>query len=266
MMESAFLNIPSENVAGFNITAFSLDDCIRTILSWLESGEKRRCLVCANPHSLEFARLDPLFSKAIRKADLVVPDGIGVLIASKILGGKIRKRITGSDIFWGLSDSLNKKAGHSYFFLGSAGKTLGLIEARLKKEYPNIKIAGMYSPPFSEEFNKDDNLGMCEIINHAKPDVLWVGMTAPKQEKWIYENRNKLDVKFVGAIGAAFDFYAGTKKRANPWFQNHGFEWLPRLVREPRRLWRRNFVSAPRFLLRVISTRILALLSGNSAR
>ena len=97
---------------------------------------------------------------------------------------------------------------------------------------------------------------MIEAVNTAKPDVLWVGMTAPKQEKWIYQNRDKLDVKFIGAIGAVFDFYAGTVKRPHPIFQKMGLEWLPRLCSEPRRLWRRNFVSNPLFMLRVIKARL----------
>ena len=92
---------------------------------------------------------------------------------------------------------------------------------------------------------------MRDAINEARPDVLWVGMTAPKQEKWIYENRSGLDVKFIGPIGAVFDFYAGSVKRSHPLFQRMGLEWLPRLIRQPRRLWRRNFISNPSFLLRV---------------
>ena len=108
--------------------------------------------------------------------------------------------------------------------------------------------------------NEIDNLinqKMIEAINRVKPDVLWVGMTAPKQEKWIYQNKDKLDVKFIGAIGAVFDFYAGTKKRSQPFFQKIGLEWLPRLLGEPRRLWHRNFVSNPVFLMRVLRQRFM---------
>lgn len=98
----------------------------------------------------------------------------------------------------------------------------------------------------------------CDFINRlwAKPDILWVGMTAPKQEKWIYKNRDKLDVKFIGAIGAVFDFYAGKVKRSHPAFQKMGLEWLPRLLQEPQRLWRRNFVSNPKFMFDVMIHRV----------
>ncbi len=98
---------------------------------------------------------------------------------------------------------------------------------------------------------------MIDKINEAHPDVLWVGMTAPKQEKWIYQNRSRLKVKFIGAIGAVFDFYTGTVKRSYPIFRNMGLEWLPRLIRQPRRLWRRTFISSPRFLFRVITSRFI---------
>ena len=114
----------------------------------------------------------------------------------------------------------------------------------------------MYSPPFKEVFSEEENRAMIEAVNRAGPDVLWVGMTAPKQEKWIYQNKDRLNVKFIGAIGAVFDFYAGTVKRPHPWFLDHGLEWLPRLLGEPRRLWKRMFVSAPLFMARVFAERI----------
>jgi N-acetylglucosaminyldiphosphoundecaprenol N-acetyl-beta-D-mannosaminyltransferase len=114
---------------------------------------------------------------------------------------------------------------------------------------------GTFSPPFKEDFSHEENLTMIETINRAKPDVLWVGMTAPKQEKWIYENREKLDVKLLGPVGAVFDFYTGKVKRSAPIFQKTGLEWLPRFLREPRRLWKRNLISTPRFILRVICSK-----------
>jgi len=99
---------------------------------------------------------------------------------------------------------------------------------------------------------------MVDEINRVKPDMLWVGMTAPKQEKWIYRNKYELDVEFIGAIGAVFDFYTGTINRSRPWFQKHGLEWLPRLLRQPRRLWRRSLVSSPMFLIRILQQRFMS--------
>jgi N-acetylglucosaminyldiphosphoundecaprenol N-acetyl-beta-D-mannosaminyltransferase len=105
-------------------------------------------------------------------------------------------------------------------------------------------------------FPPGETRAMIEAVNRAGPDVLWVGMTAPKQEKWIYQNKDKLNVKFIGAVGAVFDFYAGNVKRSHSWFLKHGLEWLPRLLQEPRRLWRRSFISAPVFFWHVFKQRL----------
>jgi len=244
-----------EIIHGYPITTKSIDLCIFDILRWIEKGKEPKYFVCANPHSLEVAETDQFFDMAIKNADIVVPDGIGIIIASKILGGKISDRITGTDVFLGLSEVLNKKGKYSYFFLGSTSNNLEMIKRRINDEFPNIRIAGTFSPPFKSEFSEEDNRFMIEEINRVKPDVLWVGMTAPKQEKWIYKNKDKLDVKFIGAIGAVFDFYTGTVERSHPWFLDHGLEWFPRLLKQPRRLWRRNLVSNPIFLLRVLISR-----------
>ncbi|MGD1075769.1 MAG: WecB/TagA/CpsF family glycosyltransferase, partial [Thermodesulfovibrionales bacterium] len=248
--------VMTEDILGYGISTESTDDCVSEIVSWLQNDEKGRYFVCANPHSLEVARRDSLFRKTLKAAALLAPDGIGMVIASKILGGAIRERVTGSDIFLGLSSALNAIGNYSYFFLGSTEENLRKIREKMKKDFPNIRVAGTYAPPFKAEFSDEDNRLLRTEINRAKPDVLWIGMTAPKQEKWIYQNRAGLDVKLIGPVGAVFSFYAGSVKRAHPFFQKLGLEWLSRLLHEPRRLWKRNFISNPSFLVRVISDRI----------
>ena len=176
--------------------------------------------------------------------------------ASKILGGSIRDRVTGTDVFFGLSKALNESGGRSCFFLGASEDTLKKIRSKMAVDFPNVKVVGTYSPPYKPEFSEEDNEVMIAAINVVKPDVLWVGMTAPKQEKWIYEHIGRLEVKFAGAIGAVFDFYVGNVKRSHPFFQKLGLEWLPRLLQEPKRLWRRNFVSSPLFLMKVFRQRL----------
>ena len=249
------MNHPCENILGFPITTLKKNECINQIYSWILSNQKGRYLVCANPHSLEIARSDPLFRRSILEADIITPDGAGIVLASRILKGSIKGRVTGSDIFRELSRQLNQEGGYRYFFLGSTDDNLSRIREKVKNEFPGIEIAGTYAPPFKVNFSKEDIRAMIESVNLAQPHVLWVGMTAPKQEKWIYINKEKLNVQFIGAVGAVFDFYIGTVKRSHPWFLKHGLEWLPRLLKEPRRLWYRNFVSNPRFLLRVVMKR-----------
>ena len=244
-----------ESILGYPVSTLSKDDCIATITGWVENGFRGKYFVCANPHSIEVARTDLKFDRAIKHADLVLPDGVGLVIASNILGGMIDERVTGSDIFWGVNSELNKKNGHSVFLLGSTQDSLEKMKRKMESDFPHLRVAGVYSPPFKKEFSHEENLIMIEMINRTRPDVLWIGMTAPKQEKWIYENREQLGVKVLGPVGAAFDFYTGAVKRPPPIFQRLGLEWLLRFLREPRRLWRRNLISNPRFILRVIRHR-----------
>jgi N-acetylglucosaminyldiphosphoundecaprenol N-acetyl-beta-D-mannosaminyltransferase len=257
---------PTENILGYRVTTAPAAVCIARILQWIAVGERGRYLVCANPHSLEVARGDGIFSEALRQADLVVPDGIGVVLASRLLGGEIRERITGSDIFLGLNGALNEQKRGSVFFLGASEATLACMVEKMRMDFPGLTVAGVYAPPFKAQFSASDNEAMLAAVNRARPHVLWVGMTAPKQEKWIHQNREKLNVPFIGAVGAVFDFYTGKVKRSHPVFQKAGLEWLLRLVQEPRRLWRRNFVSNPLFVLHVIKEHLRSSLKDVTER
>ncbi len=248
-----------ENILGYDVNNFSVDDCAEELFHRLRKG-KSLWLACFNPHSYAISLKDEIFSRALKAADWLVPDGAGVLLASRLLGGTIRDRVTGSDVFAGLHKRLNAAGDMSVFFLGATEESLALIRQRMAHDYPDIKVAGTFPPRFKDEFSEADNCVMIEAINMARPDVLWVGMSAPKQEKWIYLNKDKLDVKFIGAVGAVFDFYAGNIRRdKDSWFVNHGLEWLPRLMQEPRRLWRRTFISAPVFFWKVFRERVRKL-------
>jgi N-acetylglucosaminyldiphosphoundecaprenol N-acetyl-beta-D-mannosaminyltransferase len=244
-----------ENILGYDVNALSVDACADSLFKSLREG-KSTWLACFNPHSYAVTLQDETFARALKTADWLVPDGAGVVLASRLLGGKIQDRVTGSDVFAGLHQRMNAAGGMSVFFLGATEETLALMRQSMARDYPNIKVAGTYSPPFKEVYSPAELDAMINAVNSATTDVLWVGMTAPKQEKWIYQNKDRLNVKFIGAIGAVFDFYAGTVKRPHPWFLDRGLEWLPRLLREPRRLWRRNFISTPLFLFHVMQARL----------
>ena len=136
-------------------------------------------------------------------------------------------------------------------FMGSSEKVLALIKERADKDYPHLEVV-TFSPPYKKEFSEEDNRAIIKAINDADPDLLWIGMTAPKQEKWTYRHWKELNIHcHVGTIGAVFDFYAGTAKRAPMWWQEHSLEWLYRLVKEPRRMWRRYVIGNPLFLWNV---------------
>lgn len=245
-----------ESILGFDVWAGGLSACINDIVTRLRTeGQAPSChwLACINPHSYALTKHNEKFAQALRAADWLIPDGIGIVLASRHQGGAIKARVTGSDIFQGLMSELNQRAGR-VFFLGSSQATLDAIRARLALDFPSVKVVGMYSPPYTESFSPEESDAMITMVNAARPDVLWVGLTSPKQDLWLHEHHQHLCVGFAAGIGAVFDFYANTVKRSAPIFQRLGLEWLPRLLREPRRLWRRMFISAPLFMWDVLKT------------
>lgn len=207
-----------------------------------------------NPHSYCVANKDFGFQKALEDSDILLPDGIGIVWAEKFLRGNSIKKIAGYDLFLFLMNKLNNEYG-SVFFLGASEATLDKIKFKSSQEYPNVTF-GSYSPPYKDKFTDYDSQLMCDQVNDFNPDVLFVGMTAPKQEKWVYNFNDKLNARNICCVGAVFDFYAGNIKRASDFWISLGLEWLPRLVREPRRLFYRNFVSTPKFILEILSIKI----------
>lgn len=202
-----------------------------------------------NAHSYNTAQKDALFAEALMRGDVLIPDGASIVKACRWIGAKSRpkERVAGWDLFQFEMGELNRRGGKC-FFMGSSPKVLDRIKARVAVVYPNITVES-YSPPYKSKFSEEDNRAIIAAINASDPDLLWIGMTAPKQEKWTYEHWRELDIRcHVGTIGAVFDFFAGTYKRAPQWWQEHSLEWLYRLVKEPRRMWRRYVLGNPLFL------------------
>lgn len=206
-----------------------------------------------NAHSYNTALKDELFADALIKGDVLIPDGASIVKACRWINATSQptERIAGWDLFEFEMNSLNQKGGKC-MFMGSSEKVLGLIKKRGAEVYPNIEIV-TYSPPYKPEFSKEDNEAIVNAINEANPDLLWIGMTAPKQEKWTYSHWNELNIHcHVGTIGAVFDFFAGTAKRAPMWWQEHSLEWLYRLLIEPKRMWRRYIIGNTLFIKNII--------------
>ena len=212
-----------------------------------------------NPHSYIISKHDEEFKTALMESDVLLADGVGFTLAVRVLNGIRIKRTTGSDIHRILINYLDKKNG-SCFYLGSADSTLQKLKERLLKEHPGIK-AGFFSPPFKRQYTDEEDLSMIRIINDFNPEILFVGLSAPKQEKWVYKNKYLLNTHIICSVGAVFDFYAGTVKRPGKFWLNTGLEWLPRLLREPKRLWQRSFISAPLFMWYLIKEKTRLIFS-----
>lgn len=239
-----------------------------------------------NAHSFNTAKKDKLFAEALTNGDALIPDGVSIVKACRRIKAKSqpKERIAGWDLFefemnkleeCGMrneecgvnnssldnsqsasADNSKLKTQNSKFrerqltvmFMGSSQKVLDLIVKRAAEVYPHLKVV-TYSPPYKPEFSDEDNKAIIDAINATDPDLLWIGMTAPKQEKWTYTHWKELNIHcHVGTIGAVFDFFAGTVERAPIWWQRHGLEWLYRLLKEPKRMWRRYIIGNALFL------------------
>ncbi|WP_242691475.1 WecB/TagA/CpsF family glycosyltransferase [Desertivirga arenae] len=207
-----------------------------------------------NQYSYIVTQKDTAFKKALMESDVLLPDGVGIVFASQLLNGQKIKKIAGADIHKYLLEQLNAKGGKC-FYLGSTETTLGKIKEHLTEEYPNVKVE-TYSPPYKPEFDEEDNKRMIAAVNSFNPDVLFVGMTAPKQEKWAHAHKQQLNAKTICSIGAVFDFYAGTVNRPKQIWINLGLEWFIRLVNEPKRMWKRYLYYGPKFVYELINKKI----------
>ncbi|MBQ6226076.1 MAG: WecB/TagA/CpsF family glycosyltransferase [Bacteroidaceae bacterium] len=223
--------------------------CSREELYQIPAG--KTLINTINAHSYNTAQKDEAFAEALCKGDYLIPDGASIVKACRWINAQSqpRERIAGWDLFIFEMQALNRKTMKSkVMFLGSSEKVLSMIRERATQDYPNLEVI-TYSPPYKQEFSDEDNQAMIKAVNDVDPDLLWIGMTAPKQEKWAYEHWDKLDIHcHCGTIGAVFDFYAGTMKRAPLWWQKHSLEWLYRLLLEPRRMWRRYIIGNAKFL------------------
>lgn len=186
----------------------------------------------------------------LNSADLFVPDGISLVWLAKLKGFSLKSRVSGADLMAAFFTEAQKNGWSSYFY-GDTDQTLNQLKEELQAKYPGIKIAGMYSPPFRKLTEQEDQEIM-KMINDAKPDVVWIGLGLPKQERWIFEHRERLQTSVVVGVGAAFKFLSGKIKRAPAWVGNMGLEWVWRLIFETKTTWRRVFIGGPVFIWIII--------------
>lgn len=246
------------NVIGSPIDILDWNTAISRIETWADNNESRVVCIC-NAHSVVTARQDPKFAQVIADADMATPDGAPVAWLLGKLGTKKQERINGPDLMLRYCAHA-ARTGQPIYLYGASDTTLTVLVQRLTTQFPGLVIAGAYSPPF-RPLTPEEDVEVVEAINRSGAGLVWVSLGCPKQEKWMAEHKGRIHAVMIG-VGAAFDYHAGTIRRAPLWMQHSGLEWLHRLCSEPRRLWRRYLVTNTLFV--VHAARQLA--SGRASR
>ena len=234
------------NILSVRISKIGLNDTLNTFKKWIDNGEKKR--VCVTPvNCVLWAYKQDLLREVYNTSDMNLADGVPLVWASRFLNNPIKERVTGLDVLPELARIGNEES-YRFFLLGAKDGVAEKLSIFLKTKYPHLNIVGYYSPPFTAKFSDEENQKMVSMINATKPNVLWVSLTAPKQDFWIREHFHKLDVNIAIGVGGAFEVTAGLIKRAPRWMQRYGLEWFYRFIQEPRRLFRRYLIEAPMFI------------------
>ena len=246
------LPAPAEDVAtrsllGVDVAMIDYDRAMEVMDRLVE--ERRRGYVCAAPvHALMMAQDDPETRAALAGSTLVVPDGMPLVWAANLLGEKLEDRVYGPELMLRYSQRCVERGYRVWLYGGRDQGSLVQLALCMRRRHPGIQIVGGYSPPF-RSLDPEEEDALVRQINDARPDVLWVGIGVPKQEKWMARMRDRLDVPVMCGVGAAFDFHSGRISMAPSWMQERGLEWIYRIAQEPRRLLPRYLYTNPRFLV-----------------
>lgn len=238
---------PCARVLGVPVHSVDVDGTLECMSRWIEEPERSHWIAVTSSHGIVegFKKAD--FKQILESASLSIPDGMWTArVAGKKLAG-VPRRVRGADLLLKFCEMASLK-GYSSYFYGDTDEVLEALGSRLRSSFPRLKIAGSFSPPF-RALTPEEDAGIVAAINRARPDVLWVGLGLPKQERWIYEHRHVLNAPVIVAVGAAFKFVAGKVKEAPRPVSNLGLEWFWRLLSEPKKCWHRSLVYGPQFAL-----------------
>lgn len=241
---------PTFTVLGVRVNAVQIPDVIGIIERWIARREVCHYICVTGMHGVTEAQHDPAFKHILNSADLVVPDGMPLVWLGRRHGYPLGRRVYGPELMQMFCSATGPKYRH--FFYGGAPDVADELACVMQRTC-GITVAGTLSPPY-RSLSKEESAEIIAQIEAARADVLWVGLSTPKQERWMYEHRDAIHVPVVIGVGAAFDFHTGRVKQAPVWMREHGLEWLFRLIREPRRLWRRYLVYGSEFVFRVALT------------
>ena len=237
------------NVLGVGISVLNLRTALEAVAAAVR--DRRKGYVCVTGvHGVMEAQDDPEFKRILNGAFLCTPDGMPMVWAGKLAGHHDMRRVYGPDLMLDVC-ARSETSGAKHIFYGGADGVADLLARKLKGKYPELAVVGTYTPPF-RALNEAEVKALQAQVAAAKPDIFWVGLSTPKQEKFMAEYLPKLDATLMFGVGAAFDFHSGRVKQAPRWMQRSGLEWLHRLGSEPRRLWRRYFRNNPLFVLKYL--------------
>jgi N-acetylglucosaminyldiphosphoundecaprenol N-acetyl-beta-D-mannosaminyltransferase len=245
---------PSFETLGVRVHAARMDQVVAQMERWIGEGSRGHSIAATGMHGLVEAQHDPEFKKILNATDLVVPDGMPLVWLARRRGYRLPQRVYGPDLMMTFCQRAERKYRH-FFYGGEPGVAERLAEL-LQRRFPGVEIAGVFSPPFRPLSAAEDD-EIVTLISGSSPDVLWVGLGTPKQERWMFELGHRIKVPVMVSVGAAFDMLSGRQKQAPRWLRDRGLEWLFRLMREPRRLWRRYLLGGPQFLAYLVLESLL---------
>jgi N-acetylglucosaminyldiphosphoundecaprenol N-acetyl-beta-D-mannosaminyltransferase len=233
-------------VLGVRAHAVQIREVIERMQGWIRERSACHAIAATSMHGIVEAQHDPFFKEILNATDLVVPDGMPLVWLGRLHGHGLSRRVYGPDLLLAFCEESASQGYRHFFYGGEPGVAERLAES-LKARFPGLNVVGTCSPPFRPLSAKEDEETV-EMIDRAAPDVLWVGLGTPKQERWMHEHRTRLRVPVMVGVGAAFDMLSGRRKQAPRWMREHGLEWSFRLSQEPRRLWRRYLVYGTQFI------------------
>lgn len=253
---SSITTLPRTNVLGVGVSAFDFESAIATFDRWI--SDKDPHYVCVTGvHGVIESQADENLRQIHNRAGMVTPDGMPLVWLSRFRGGHRHvERGYGPDLMLAVCRASIEK-GWRHFFYGGGDGVAELLAERLQERFPGLQVAGTYTPPF-RPLNEAEEAEVAEQVTASKADIFWVGISTPKQERFMAGHVGRLDVSVLVGVGAAFDFHAGLKKQAPRWMQRSGLEWFFRLLTEPRRLWRRFLINNPYFLY-LLALQVLGL-------
>ena len=244
-MSSPGETVPTIHVLGVAAHMVQIPDVLSMMEQWVRARERCHWIAATGMHGLMEAHKDPEFKTILNSADLLVPDGISLVWLSRRRGYKLERRVSGPDLMQEFLE-LAEREGYRNYFYGDTEETLGALTKRLEEKLPLLQVVGAHSPPFRPLTPEEDEAEI-RSINESGADVVWVGLGLPKQERWMFKHRDRLEAPVVVGVGAAFKFLSGRVKRAPSWVGDHGLEWAWRFLQEPQRVWRRLLFDGPRF-------------------